>query len=144
MSAKNLPSTRLQHEHTLAILQEEGASAVDGRRPRGVFHCFTETQAVARAALDLGFDISFSGILTFKTAHELREVARFVPLDRCLIETDSPYLAPMPHRGKTNTPAYVPLVAQQIALGWCVYPNPVGDVYSGALISFSTCRSNLI
>jgi TatD DNase family protein len=70
---------------------------------------------VARAALDLGFFISFSGILTFKTAHELRDVARFVPLDRCLIETDSPYLAPVPYRGKTNSPAYVPYVARQIA-----------------------------
>jgi TatD DNase family protein len=80
-----------------------------------VFHCFTETDAVARAALDLGFHISFSGILTFKTAQALRDVAAFVPLDRCLIETDSPYLAPVPYRGKTNSPAYVPFVAQQIA-----------------------------
>jgi len=80
-----------------------------------VFHCFTESEAVARAALDLGFYISFSGILTFKNAADLREVARFVPLDRCLIETDSPYLAPMPYRGKTNTPAYVPYVAKQMA-----------------------------
>jgi len=82
---------------------------------RGVFHCFTETQAVARAALDLGFYISFSGILTFKNAGDIRDVARFVPLDRLLIETDSPYLAPMPYRGKTNNPSYVPFVAQQIA-----------------------------
>jgi TatD DNase family protein len=80
-----------------------------------VFHCFTETQAVARAALDLGFYISLSGIVTFKNATELRDVARLVPMDRLLIETDSPYLAPAPHRGKTNTPAFVPLVAQQIA-----------------------------
>ena len=90
-------------------------SADDGAPTRGVFHCFTETLEVARAALDLGFYISFSGILTFKNAAELREVARFVPLDRMLIETDSPYLAPMPHRGKTNNPSYVPLVAQQVA-----------------------------
>ncbi len=81
----------------------------------GVFHCFTETREVARAALDLGFFISFSGILTFKSAAELREVARFVPLDRMLIETDSPYLAPVPYRGKTNNPSYVPHVARQIA-----------------------------
>jgi hypothetical protein len=74
-----------------------------------------EAAEVARAALDLGFDISFSGILTFKNAADLREVARFVPLDRCLIETDSPYLAPVPHRGKTNTPALVPYVAAQLA-----------------------------
>jgi TatD DNase family protein len=102
--------TRSASADTLAILREEGA-----HRCGGVFHCFTETDVVARAALDLGFHISFSGILTFKTANELREVARFVPLDRCLIETDSPYLAPVPHRGKTNSPAFVPLVAQQIA-----------------------------
>ena len=100
--------TRSASDDTLDILREEGGS-------HGVFHCFTETEAVARAALDLGFFISFSGILTFKTAADLREVARFVPLDRCLIETDSPYLAPVPYRGKTNTPAYVPHVAAQIA-----------------------------
>jgi len=70
---------------------------------------------VARAALDLDFYISFSGILTFRNAADLRDVARFVPLDRCLIETDSPYLAPVPYRGKTNTPALVPYVAAQLA-----------------------------
>jgi TatD DNase family protein len=102
--------TRSASADTLAILKEEGAET-----PGGVFHCFTETDAVARAALDLSFYISFSGILTFKTAADLREVARFVPLDRCLIETDSPYLAPVPYRGKVNSPAYVPFVAQQIA-----------------------------
>jgi TatD DNase family protein len=80
-----------------------------------VFHCFTESMDVARAALDLGYYISFSGIVTFKSAQELRDVAAFVPLDRMLIETDSPYLAPVPYRGKTNTPAYVPYVARQIA-----------------------------
>ncbi len=80
-----------------------------------MFHCFTETEAVARAALELDFYISFSGILTFRNATDLREVARFVPLERILIETDSPYLAPVPHRGKTNNPSYVPFVAQQIA-----------------------------
>jgi TatD DNase family protein len=103
--------TRQASDDTLKILKEEGAN----RLPPGVFHCFTETQQVARAALDMGFYISFSGILTFKTAGDLREVARLVPLDRCLIETDSPYLAPVPYRGKTNTPAYVPYVAQQLA-----------------------------
>ncbi|HIV72187.1 MAG TPA: TatD family hydrolase [Candidatus Aquabacterium excrementipullorum] len=102
--------TRQASDDTLAILREEGQG-----RAHGVFHCFTESEAVARAALDLGFYISFSGILTFKNAADLREVARFVPLDRCLIETDSPYLAPVPYRGKTNTPAYVPYVARQIA-----------------------------
>ncbi len=102
--------TRSASDDTLAILREAGR--ID---PSGVFHCFTESAAVARAALDIGFYISFSGILTFKTAAELRDVARFVPLERCLIETDSPYLAPIPYRGKTNSPAYVPFVAQQIA-----------------------------
>ena len=94
---------------------DRDAQAEAGGALTGVFHCFTETAEVARAALDLGFMISFSGILTFKTAQALRDVAAFVPLDRCLIETDSPYLAPVPHRGKTNNPSYVPHVAQQIA-----------------------------
>lgn len=102
--------TRSASDDTLAILREEG-----GEQVRGVFHCFTETMDVARAALDLGFHISFSGILTFKNAQALREVAAFVPLDRCLIETDSPYLAPVPYRGKTNSPAYVPQVAAELA-----------------------------
>lgn len=102
--------TRSASDDTLAILREEGGDAAGG-----VFHCFTETLAVARAALDLGFLISFSGILTFRNASELQEVARFVPLERCLIETDSPYLAPVPHRGKLNTPAYVPHVAHKLA-----------------------------
>jgi len=106
--------TREASADTLAILKEEGE---DGRPQAagGVFHCFTETAEVARAALDLGFYISFSGILTFKKAQDLRDVAAFVPLDRMLIETDSPYLAPVPYRGKTNNPSYVPFVAQQIA-----------------------------
>ena len=102
--------TRSASDDTLAVLREEGAQACGG-----VFHCFTETAAVARAALDLGFMISFSGILTFKTAEELRDVARMVPIDRCLIETDSPYLAPVPYRGKVNSPAYVPWVARKLA-----------------------------
>jgi TatD DNase family protein len=102
--------TRSASEDTLAILAEEGRGQV-----RGVFHCFTETAAVAQAALALGFDISFSGILTFRNAQALRDVALAVPMDRCLIETDSPYLAPVPFRGKTNSPAYVPHVAAQLA-----------------------------
>ena len=106
--------TRSASDDTLALLRSEGLGG-SGPAARGVFHCFTETLAVARAALDLGFLVSFSGIVTFKSAADLREVARFVPLDRMLIETDSPYLAPAPHRGKTNSPAYVPLVAQQLA-----------------------------
>lgn len=112
--------TRSASDDTLAILRESGgfsSGAEPGGRPRsrGVFHCFTETRAVARAALDMGFYISFSGIITFRNAAELREVVQFVPLDRALIETDSPYLAPVPHRGKTNTPAFVPHVAAQVA-----------------------------
>ncbi len=107
--------TRSASEDTLAILKEEGEGADAAGRAGGVFHCFTESQAVARAALDLGFYISFSGILTFKTAADLREVAQFVPMDRILIETDSPYLAPVPYRGKTNNPSYVPYVAKLIA-----------------------------
>ena len=99
---------------TLAVLREEGDDGSPGSAG-GVFHCFTESQQVARAALDLGFYISFSGILTFKSAHELHQVASFVPLDRILIETDSPYLAPVPYRGKTNNPSYVPWVAKQLA-----------------------------
>jgi TatD DNase family protein len=102
--------TRSSASDTLAILREEGGVEVGG-----VFHCFTETREVAVAALDLGFHVSFSGILSFRNAHELREVARLVPLDRCLIETDSPYLAPVPHRGKTNTPAWLPHVAAALA-----------------------------
>ncbi len=106
--------TRQASDDTLAILREEGEDgSLDSAG--GVFHCFTESQAVARAALDLGFYISFSGILTFKNAADLRGTAQFVPLDRLLIETDSPYLAPAPHRGKTNNPSYVPLVAKCIA-----------------------------
>ncbi len=106
--------TREASADTIAILKEEGEDASAGSAG-GVFHCFTETAEVARAALDLGFYISFSGILTFKKAQDLRDVAAFVPLDRMLIETDSPYLAPVPYRGKTNNPSYVPLVALQIA-----------------------------
>ncbi len=102
--------TRAAAQDTIALLREEGRGAV-----RGVFHCFTETQAVADAALEMGFSISFSGILTFRNAVDLREVARQVPLERCLIETDSPYLAPVPYRGKTNQPAYVAQVATELA-----------------------------
>ncbi len=106
--------TRSASADTLAILKEEGEDGSSGSAG-GVFHCFTETGQVARAALELGFHISFSGILTFKNAQDLRDVAAFVPLDRLLIETDSPYLAPVPYRGKTNNPSYVPYVARQLA-----------------------------
>ena len=106
--------TRSASEDTLRILREEGEDGGLGSAG-GVFHCFTESAEVARAALDLGFYISFSGILTFKTAQELRDVASWVPMERMLIETDSPYLAPIPYRGKRNNPSYVPMVAKQIA-----------------------------
>ncbi len=97
-------------EDTLRILAEEGAQEVGG-----VMHCFVEDWETAKAAIDLNFYISFSGIVTFKTAESLRDVARRMPQDRILIETDSPYLAPMPFRGKTNQPAYVRHVAEKIA-----------------------------
>jgi TatD DNase family protein len=102
--------TREAAADTLRILEEEGASQVGG-----VMHCFTESREVADAAMGLGFLISFSGIVTFKNALALKEVARHVPLERMLVETDSPYLAPVPHRGKTNEPAFVRHVAEEIA-----------------------------
>jgi TatD DNase family protein len=102
--------TRAASEDTLRIMREERAHEAGG-----VMHCFTETWDVAREAMDMGFYISFSGIVSFKNAHELRAVAKQVPLDRMLIETDAPYLAPVPHRGKTNQPAYVKHVAEALA-----------------------------
>ena len=102
--------TRAAAEDTLAIMRDERAAEAGG-----VMHCFTESWDVARAALDLGFHISFSGIVTFRNAVELKDVARRVPLDRMLIETDSPYLAPVPHRGKRNQPAWVRHVGEEIA-----------------------------
>ena len=102
--------TRSAAADTLAIMREERAGEAGG-----VMHCFTESWDVARGALDLGFHISFSGIVTFKNAQEIKDVARRVPLDRMLIETDSPYLAPVPFRGKQNEPAYVRYVAAEIA-----------------------------
>ena len=109
--------TRQASEDTLAILKEEGGFDGSGGFPpaKGVFHCFTEAENVAKAALDLGFYISFSGILTFKSAQEIRDVAAIVPLERTLIETDSPYLAPVPDRGTTNPPTLVPYVAHELA-----------------------------
>lgn len=100
--------TRKAAEDTLAILKEEGAQS-------GIFHCFSENWAVARQALDLGFYISFSGIVTFKNAKEVKEVAQKTPIDRILVETDAPYLAPVPFRGKPNEPAYVRHTAEEIA-----------------------------
>jgi TatD DNase family protein len=108
--------TRSASADTLAILKEEGEDGSAGSAG-GVFHCFTETAEVARAALDLGFYISFSGILTFKSAQDLRDVAAFVPLERMLIETDSPYLAPVPYRGKKYYVPFSPAVGGTSADG---------------------------
>ena len=105
--------TREADEDTLRILSEEGTAPGRGRL-RGVLHCFTGGPSLARAGLDLGFYISLSGIITFPKAGELRETVRSVPLDRVLIETDSPFLAPVPYRGKRNEPAYVARVAQTL------------------------------
>ena len=102
--------TRDARADTLSILREEKVTDCGG-----VLHCFTEDRETAGKLLDLGFYISFSGIITFRNAQDLRDVAAFVPMDRLLIETDSPYLAPVPYRGKINTPAYVPHVASQLA-----------------------------
>ncbi len=102
--------TREAAEDTLRIMREEGAAEAGG-----VMHCFTESQAVADAAMGMGFHISFSGIVTFKNAKAIKEVARRVPLENMLIETDAPYLAPMPYRGRTNQPGYVRHVAEEIA-----------------------------
>lgn len=114
--------TRAAADDTLAIMREENAGEAGG-----VMHCFTESLAVAEAALDLGFYISFSGIVTFKNAAALREVAAAVPLERMLIETDSPYLAPVPHRGQTNEPGFVKHVAEEIARVHGTTPAAVGE-----------------
>lgn len=103
--------TRDARQETLDILHDEQAGECGG-----VLHCFTEDLPTAEFLLDLGFYISFSGIVTFRNAEQLREVARYVPLDRLLIETDSPYLAPVPHRGKENQPAYVRDIAEYMAV----------------------------
>ncbi len=102
--------TRAASVDTLKILKEEGAETIGG-----VMHCFTESLEIAQAAMEMGFYISFSGIVTFKSAKDLQETCRQVPLDRMLIETDSPYLAPIPYRGKTNEPAWVAKVGEFIA-----------------------------
>lgn len=100
--------TRSAKQDTIDIMRAEKAS-------HGILHCFTEDWVTAKAALDLGFYISFSGIISFKNAQDLRDVAKQVPLDRILIETDSPYLAPVPYRGKPNEPKFVPFVAKTLA-----------------------------
>jgi len=117
--------TRSASEDTIRLLKEEGADQVGG-----VMHCFTESKEVAQAAMDLGFYISFSGIVTFKNALEIKEACKFVPLNRLLIETDSPYLAPVPHRGKTNQPAWVSHVAEYVAELKGVSVEQIGQITS--------------
>lgn len=114
--------TRESADDTLALMRSENAGEAGG-----VMHCFTESWDVARAALDLGFYISFSGIVTFKNAKQIHEVAQKVPLDRLLIETDSPYLAPVPYRGKTNEPAFVAHVAEHVATLRGVSVEAIGE-----------------
>jgi TatD DNase family protein len=117
--------TRAAAADTLRIMEEENAAEVGG-----VMHCFTETWDVARAAMELGFHISFSGIVTFRNAEPLREVARRIPLERMLVETDSPYLAPAPYRGKTNEPGLVKYVAEEIARLRGMTLEQIGDITS--------------
>ncbi|HYP68076.1 MAG TPA: TatD family hydrolase [Thiobacillaceae bacterium] len=117
--------SRTASDDTLAIMREENAGDAGG-----VMHCFTESMEVAKAAMDLGFYISFSGIVTFKNATELKRVAKAVPLERMLIETDSPYLAPVPHRGKTNEPGFVKHVAEEIARLKEIPVQKVGEITS--------------
>lgn len=117
--------TRAAADDTLRIMREENAGEAGG-----VMHCFTESLAVAEAAIELGFYISFSGIVTFKNAAALREVAVAIPLERMLIETDSPYLAPVPHRGQTNQPGYVKHVAEEIARVRGISVEAVGEATS--------------
>ena len=122
--------TREADQDTIAILREEGGGEV-----RGVLHCFTGTDALADAGLALGFYVSLAGILTFPKAESLRQTARRVPLDRLLTETDSPFLAPVPHRGKRNEPAYVARVVETLAL---MHQMPVGDVAERTTANFHT------
>jgi TatD DNase family protein len=123
--------TRSAAEDTLRIMREEGAGEVGG-----VMHCFTETLEVARAAAAMGFLISFSGIVTFRNAGALREVAKALPLDGVLVETDSPYLAPAPHRGKVNQPAYVRHVAEELAR---LREVSLADVAAATTANFFRC-----
>ena len=120
--------TREATEDTLGVLSEEG-----GTNLRGVFHCFTGDDVMARAVLDLGFYVSFAGIITFPRAEGLRAAAKMVPLDRLLVETDAPYLAPVPHRGKRNEPAFVAQVVARVAE---VRGLSAEDVAAGTLASF--------
>ena len=115
--------TREAASDTLRLMEEEQAHEIGG-----VMHCFTESIAVAQAAMDMDFYISFSGIVTFKNATAIRDVAAYVPLDRMLIETDSPYLAPVPYRGKTNQPGYVKHVAEEIARVKDISVEEIGEI----------------
>jgi len=115
--------TRAARDDTIAIMRQENA-----REAGGVMHCFTEDWSMAKQALDLGFYISFSGIITFKNAADLREVAQKVPAERLLIETDAPYLAPVPHRGKPNLPHYVTHVADCVAELRGISPEAIADL----------------
>lgn len=117
--------TRWASEDTIRILKEEGADQIGG-----VMHCFTESYEVAKAAMDMGFYISFSGIVTFKSAKDLQETCKRVPIDRMLIETDSPYLAPIPYRGKLNEPAWVAKVAEYVATLKEVPLEELGEITS--------------
>jgi len=126
-------------EDTLRILAEEGADQVGG-----VMHCFVEDWQTAQAAMALNFYISFSGIVTFKSAEALREVAKLMPLDRMLVETDSPYLAPVPHRGKTNQPAYVKHVVDAIATLRGVEASEIAQATTNNFFRlFNTLRNNI-
>ena len=130
--------TRQAQKDTIAIMKEEGANNVGG-----VMHCFTESYEMAKEALDLGFYISFSGIVTFKNAEELRQTAKKIPLDRILIETDSPYLAPVPNRGKLNEPANVVYVAEKIAELHQIPVEQVGEQTSKNFFNlFTKCQCN--
>ncbi|MHA3048623.1 TatD family hydrolase [Acinetobacter sp. ANC 4641] len=115
--------TRSAKQDTIDMIRTEQST-------HGILHCFTEDLATAKAVLDCGYYISFSGIVSFKNAQELRDVAKHVPLDRLLIETDSPYLAPMPYRGKTNEPKYVPFVAQALAQVYGLTVEEIGQITS--------------
>jgi TatD DNase family protein len=129
--------TRDAAADTIGIMREEGADRVGG-----VMHCFTESWETAAAALELGFYISFSGIVTFKNARALKEVARRVPIERMLVETDSPYLAPVPHRGKVNRPGYVRHVAEEVGRLLNLPPSEVARVTSMNFFKLFKCQEN--
>ena len=137
--------TRAAAGDTLGILREEGVGQGGGAwdKAPGVFHCFAESAAVAQAALDMGFYLSFSGIVTFKNARELQDVARAAPLDRILIETDAPWLAPVPMRGKINSPAYVPYVAVKLAELRGATPEEIGNITSANFDALFLARNSL-